>query len=116
MRPEIELLKHDADLRAQGVDLPPPLTTYDTAARQFASEWLAGDLDEAVIRLLEPGQAAQQRALAAAARTNQRDDLARVHIEIEIIDGGGAGKALGQGRHAEHGRRGHHALRATSER
>jgi hypothetical protein len=46
-------------------------------------------------RLLETGQHPQQRGLAAARGAEQREELAVVDIQGEVIDGGEIAKALG---------------------
>jgi hypothetical protein len=69
---------------------------HDAAARQFAPERPAGHLDEAVIRLLKPGQATQLRVLATAARTDQRDDVTLVHIEASSRPLGGNGRSIAE--------------------
>src|SRR5262249_46404763 len=45
----------------------------------------ASDLDRAAGGLLQPGDDAQRRGLAAAARTHQADELAVVHRQTEIL-------------------------------
>ncbi len=47
---------------------------------------LARDPDVALVGLLEPGQHAQGRRLAAPARTEQRQELPRLHVEVEAVD------------------------------
>ena len=54
---------------------------------------LAGDLDRARFRPLEPGNRHEQRRLAAARRPDQAQRLARLDGEVdasEDMDGGGA--------------------------
>ena len=48
----------------------------------------AGDLDDAVVGILEAGDEAQRRRLAAAAGPEQRDRLAGADAEAHIVDRG----------------------------
>ncbi len=50
--------------------------------------------DAALVRRLEAGEQAQQRGLAAARRTEQREELALENVERELLDRGHAAKAL----------------------
>ena len=54
------------------------------------------DEDLAVGRLLEPGQHAQRRGLAAARGPEQREELARLDLEVDAVDGGDAVELLAQ--------------------
>ena len=56
-------------------------------ARAEVVDHLAADLDRALARLLEPGDGAQQRALAAAGRADQHGELAVADLEVDAADG-----------------------------
>ena len=55
----------------------------------------AVDQDLALGRLLEAGDHPQRRRLAAAARAEQREELALADREAELVDGGEVAEALG---------------------
>ncbi len=44
------------------------------------------DLDRSVVRLLLPGDHAEQRGLAGAVRADHADDAARGQLEGEVVD------------------------------
>jgi hypothetical protein len=48
------------------------------------------------IRLFKTGDQTQQRGLAAAGRSEQREELAFIDVERQLIDDGGVAEALGQ--------------------
>ena len=60
----------------------------------LATEGMAGEMDEAAVGRFQPGDAAKQRALAASARTNQRDHLVGRQSKIDIVDRGFGAKTL----------------------
>ena len=67
----------------------------------------AVERDRAGARPLEPGDGAQRRGLAAAARTEQREQLAVGHVEGHVLhgvdDGAARGRIVGMERfYAEH--------------
>ena len=55
---------------------------------------IPGDADLAAGRMLEPGDAAQRRGLAAAGGTEQHHDLAGRHRKADAVDGGPADREL----------------------
>ena len=57
--------------------------------RRLAGEVGAVDRDPSAIRRDQSGDRAEDRALAASARTEERDDLARRDIEVDTVDGHG---------------------------
>ena len=56
---------------------------------------LARDADVALVGLLEPGEHAQRRGLAAPARAEQREELAGLDVEVDGVDGDHRTEALG---------------------
>ena len=56
-------------------------------ARAHVVDHLAADLDVALVDLLEAGDGAQQRALAAAGRADQNRELAVGNVEIDAAHG-----------------------------
>src|SRR5215469_11171398 len=62
--------------------------------RWYAYDGLCANVDLALIRMVESGNHHEGGALARAARTKQRDELATINREIEIIDGNDGPKAL----------------------
>ena len=58
----------------------------------------AGDLDAAGILHLEAGDHAQQRGLAAARRAEEADELARLHLERDVVERAEGAEALGNAR------------------
>ena len=55
----------------------------------------AADLDLALGRLVEAGDHPQRRGLAAAGRAEQREELARLHLEVDVVDRDQVTVALG---------------------
>jgi hypothetical protein len=55
--------------------------------RRDALHVLATDSDEALVGLFEAGEHAQGGGLAAPAGAEQRQELTRLHVEVESIDG-----------------------------
>src|SRR3954452_13227705 len=72
MREKRVVLEHDADGAA--------------VRRQMVDDMVADD-DTAFGLADEARDNAQQGGLAAAGRTEQRDDLAALHVEIDVLDG-----------------------------
>src|SRR5690606_35886652 len=60
-----------------------------------AGEVLPVEQDRTGGRMLEAGQHAQQRGLAAARRPEQREELALVDVERQVVDGGEIAEPLG---------------------
>ena len=56
-------------------------------ARPRPGHVLAADLDLACARILQPGNRAQQRGLAAARRPDEHGELARRHVEVDALHG-----------------------------
>ena len=63
--------------------------------RRHLRDVLAVEQDAALIRRLEAGQHAQQRGLAAAARAQQREELAGADVERQAIHRAKAAESLG---------------------
>src|SRR5690606_31619028 len=60
-----------------------------------AAQILPVEQDAALARLLEAGEHAQERGLAAARRAEQREELALVDRQRQIVDGGEVAEPLG---------------------
>jgi hypothetical protein len=54
--------------------------------RRDADRGAPADLDLALGRLVEAGDHPQRRRLAAAGRAEQREELAGLHLEVDVID------------------------------
>ena len=54
----------------------------------------AADADGAGVGLLEPGDHAQRRGLAAARRPQQSHHFAVLHVQVDAIDGGDGAETL----------------------
>ncbi len=70
MREEIEVLEHHSDLTPDGIDVDPRI-----------GDDLSVDDDSTALNRLEEIDAAQERALAAAARTDDDENLAALDIQ-----------------------------------
>ena len=79
VREQREVLEHHGD-----VALP----------RRIPGRLLAADQDAAVVGLLEAGDAAQRRGLAAARGAEQADELSLLDLERDAVDGGEVAVAL----------------------
>ena len=75
----------DAHVREERVRLEHGVDV--AAVRRCAEHDLSRDADVAGVRLLEAGDHAQGRRLAAAGRPEQRDELARLDRERQVVDG-----------------------------
>ena len=64
---------------------------------RHAGKVRAVEQDAALVRRLEAGEQAQQRGLAAAGGTEQREELALVDVERQAVDRGEVAEALGDG-------------------
>ena len=83
---EAVLLKHHAEVALRGGDRRDVLTA---------------DQHGAGIRLLEPGQDAQRRGLAAATGPEQADQLPRLDLEGEVAEGHRGTEFLADARHQD---------------
>lgn len=96
MRPEVELLEHHADPAPYLADLPGG-ELHATALRgPVEAERISVDRDIAVRRLLQEGDAAEQRALARARRPDQAGDLPLRHVEIDPVEHPRGAEILGK--------------------
>ena len=98
VRPDRVGLEHHAEVALVGRDEDPLARRVDEAS---------GDLDLARGRLLQPGDRAQRRGLAAAGGAEQREQLALRHVERHVLRGLDHGAVLvgifGEQRsHAQH--------------
>src|SRR5690606_4766799 len=84
VREQREALEHQTDAAALGRD--------EAAA---AGDHLPVERDRAGVRKLEPGDQAQDRALAGAGRAEQRQDLAALDVERHVVDHGAPAEPLG---------------------
>mmetsp|Transcript_20438 Transcript_20438/g.48717 ORF Transcript_20438/g.48717 Transcript_20438/m.48717 type:complete len:313 (+) Transcript_20438:1186-2124(+) len=66
------------------------------------AEGLPGQRDVAGVGLVQPGQAVQQRGLAAAGFAQQRDDLAGGEVQVDAGEDGRVAVGLGQPAGAQH--------------
>ena len=62
---------------------------------------VAGHRDRALVGVLEPGEAAQQGRLAAAAGPEQGEELVLPDVEADVVDREGLAEALGQPSHRD---------------
>ena len=62
--------------------------------RRYPGRVLAEDDHLARVGLLEAGDHAQQRRLAATARTEQRRERSRRHLERDVVEGGEVAEQL----------------------
>ena len=93
VREQGPVLEHHADLASLG-------RHPDRVARQHAP---AG-ADHAGVGPLEPGDRAQQRGLAAPARSEEGDDLAGADLQVDVHEDGVVAEGLGQAGHTDRGR------------
>ncbi len=63
--------------------------------RRHVGDVLAGEVDAALGRVLEPADHPQRRRLAAARRAEQREERALRDLEVERVDGDHVAEALG---------------------
>ena len=89
----------DTEVRKQRVVLPDE--THPVTPRRPVEDVVAGDPDQTFIGRLEAGDDAQQRGLAAAARTDDGDELARLHPERRRREGDVVGEGLAHAFHRE---------------
>ena len=76
VREEVVALEHHADVA--------PQLGARGAARP--ADFVAADRDAAALHRLEPGDAAQQRALARAAAADDGNGLAARHVEADAVE------------------------------
>jgi hypothetical protein len=74
---------------------------------------VAAEQDAAAVRRVEPGDDAQQRRLARARGAEQAEQLARAHVEVEVVQHGGRVEGLRQALDADRGRVRVNAVPAT---
>ena len=91
-------LAEQDDVVAAGDFLPDVLLAVERVARlvDIAELHRLADLDRARVRLLLPGDHAEQRGLAGAVRTDHADDAAGRQLEGEIVDQQLVAVALGE--------------------
>ena len=75
-RHEVVELEHEADV---------PRAPLRKLAVGELVDALAGDHDLAFVRTVEPADEIEQRRLAGARRAHQRDELARLDLEIQAV-------------------------------
>ena len=92
------LMQRQADTGAVGRDVGEPRVAADP--RVAMRDRRAADRDVACERPPEPGDALDQLVLAVALHAGEADDLARPHVEREVVD-----RASRRGRRAPSGRR-----------
>ena len=94
-QPEADVLG-DGQVGEEGVVLEdhPDLAALGRHPGAVAGDGHARDLDGAGLGLLEAGDQAQQRRLAAAGRAEQGDELAALDAELRVVDGPDGAEAL----------------------
>jgi hypothetical protein len=97
VREEMELLEDHAHARADGA-----VRLRLERLRHARLERGAVDLHAAAVEVLEAVQAAQERALAAAGRTDDHGDIALRHVERDAAQHLVHAVALGELVHADH--------------
>src|SRR5215470_1137718 len=89
---EVELLEDHGDLAPRGAEIAPA----------EAADVASVDLDHAAIGSDEPGEAAEERGLARAARTQNADELARRNLERHLAERFHSARiGLGEAGHAD---------------
>ncbi len=83
------MLVHHADASVDGI------------ARRAQVDNLSVDGDPALVGPIQPGQHVHQRALARAVFAQQGVDLAHAQVEIDVVHGQHAGKALDDAVHLD---------------
>jgi len=83
MRKQRIALEHDADV---------------APVRRQPGDVLPVERDAALVGPHQPGHDPQQRGLAAARGTEQRDELAAGHREVDAVEHGGGAEGLGRSR------------------
>ena len=68
---------------------------FHLAARETFDDWLAVELDLAVRGLVDARDAVERGRFAGAVRADERDDLALVHLEVQVVDGDDAAELHG---------------------
>ncbi len=79
--------------------------------RRRPGHFLAADDDLAAVGMIEAGEDAQQRTLAAAGRADQRDEFARLDLEADALEDGVVTEGFGD---AGKGERAHWAASRTT--
>ena len=97
---EADILAH-REMREQGVALEH--LVHIAPVRRLAGDVGAVEEDGADVGILEAGQQAQERRLAAAGGTEERQELAGAHGEADVVDGGEIPEALGDAADLDHG-------------
>ena len=72
-----------------------PIPRAIASCAELDAHGLAVDQDLALVRVVEPVQDVHQRRLAGAVLAEQRVHLAAPEIEVDVVVGDDAGKALG---------------------
>ena len=98
LQPERDIVPH-VEMRKQRVVLEHHVDR--PLMRQHRRDVAAAKQDAALVRRLEAGEHAQQRGLAAAARAQQRKELARPDVEREPVHRAEAAECLGDPLDAE---------------
>ena len=96
----------DVEVREDGVALEHHGDA--AAARRQIGRVAATDQHAPAVDLLEPGEAAQQRRLAAPRRPEQDDKVAVGDLEVDVVDGDHLPEGLADGLEANVGHLSHH--------
>ncbi len=76
VRPQVEILEHEADLAAQAIDLSVIGGNQVAVARSLELQFFAGHQNLALMRVFQQVDAAQQRGLAGTGGAEDRYDVA----------------------------------------
>ena len=104
MRPQVEVLEHHADLAAQLAQSPRRHRLSRAVLAGLVADELAFDPDLAFVVSFEEVDAAQQRALARAARSDQTNNLGARELEIDAVEHFQRAKAFGHAANFENRR------------
>ena len=100
---EHDVLRHRHHRDQHEVLMHHPDAGVDRGLRRAELDRLARDHDLALVRVVEPVEDVHQGRLAGTVLAEQRVDLALAQVEVDVVVGHGARKALGDVAHLEHG-------------
>ena len=86
MREQVELLEHHAHATALPLDVGVGERPH-AVTMAFVAEQLAVEVHRAAVDRLELVDAAHEGGLARARGSEHRDDLLRVHLEVDAVEG-----------------------------
>jgi hypothetical protein len=109
VREQVERLEHHADLRPDLADVI-DIRRHQLAVPLHMGERLALDPDHAVVDRLQRHQHAQHGGLARTGRSDDRDLLAALYLEVEPVENGQRAVAFRDVLEADHRLFGHRAI------